>query len=83
MPLFQIAFAQLDNGAKEAWLEQIYIDGQIPFFGAAVDQLEMDSVIIQRLAERTYTDQAIAFFSIVAQQMSEKHEIKVGGPDHP
>lgn len=72
MPLFQIAFAQLDNGAKEAWLEQIYIDGQIPFFGAAVDQLEMDSVIIQRLAERTYTDQAIAFFSIVAQQMSEK-----------
>lgn len=72
VPLFQIAFAQLDNGAKEAWLEQIYIDGQIPFFGAAVDQLEMDSVIIQRLAERTYTDQAIAFFSIVAQQMSEK-----------
>lgn len=72
VPLFQIAFAQLDNGAKEAWLEQIYIDGQIPFFGAAVDQLEMDSVIIQRLAERTYTDQAIAFFSIVAKQMSEK-----------
>ena len=72
VPLFQIAFAQLDNGAKEAWFEQIYIDGQIPFFGAAVDQLEMDSVIIQRLAERTYTDQAIAFFSIVAQQMSEK-----------
>lgn len=50
VPLFQIAFAQLDNGAKEAWLEQIYIDGQIPFFGAAVDQLEMDSVIIQRLS---------------------------------
>lgn len=72
VPLFQIAFAQLDNGAKEAWLEQIYIDGQIPFFGAAVDQLEMDSVIIQRLAEKTYTDQAIAFFSIVAKQMSEK-----------
>lgn len=72
VPLFQIAFAQLDNGAKEAWLEQIYIDGQIPFFGAAVNQLEMDSVIIQRLAERTYTDQAIAFFSIVAKQMSEK-----------
>lgn len=72
VPLFQIAFAQLKNAEQEEWLERIYIDGQIQFFGAAVDQLEMDGAVIQRLAEKTYTDHAVSYFSIVAKKMSEK-----------
>jgi len=72
VPLFQIAFAQLNNAEQEEWLERIYIDEQIQFFGAAVDQLQMDGAIIQRFAEKTYTDHATAYFSIVAKQMSEK-----------
>ena len=48
LPLFQIAFSQLDETAKMVWLERIYTDGQIPFLGGAVNELEIDSAAVSK-----------------------------------
>ena len=72
LPLFQIAFSQLDETAKMVWLERIYTDGQIPFLGGAVNELEIDSAAVSHYAEKAYADDSVSIFSIMAKRMSEK-----------
>ena len=72
IPLFQIAFSQLDAEEKAAWIERIYADGQISFLGCAVNELEADSAAVLRCAEKAYADRSTASFSVLAKRMSEK-----------
>ena len=71
LPLFQIAFSRLDQEAQEKWLDRIYADNQLAFFGAAVGLLDEDCVLLQRYAEKTYANGSIAYFSTLAMHMSE------------
>ena len=72
LPLFQIVFSRLDEEAQDKWLDRIYADGQITFWGAAVDQLDEDCSLIQRYADKVYEDGNIAFFSTLSMHMSEQ-----------
>ena len=72
LPLFQIVFSRLDEEAQDKWLDRIYADGQIAFWGAAVDQLDEDCSLIQRYADKVYEDGNIAFFSTLSMHMSEQ-----------
>lgn len=72
LPLFQIVFPRLGEKEQEVWLNKIYKDNNIAFFGAAVNQLDEDSPLMQRLAEKIYKDDSIAFFSVLANQMDEE-----------
>lgn len=71
LPLFQIAFARLDEKAREKWLDRIYEDDRITFWDTAVSLLGGDQELIDRWAEKIYADGDIAFFSILAKHMSE------------
>lgn len=71
LPMFHIAFGQLDEKEQEAWLNRIYADGEIAFFSAAVWQLNADSPLMQSFAEKFYEDDDIAFFSVLADEMEE------------
>ena len=72
LPLFQVAFSRLDEEAQSTWLNRIYEDGEIEFFSISVNQLKEDSSLIQFFAEKTYTERSIAFFSVLADRMSEE-----------
>ena len=72
LPLFQISFFHLDKEAQEKWMDRIYTDDQIAFWGAAVDFLDEDCGLVQRFAEKTYGDSNISYFSVLANRMSEK-----------
>ena len=71
LPLFEIAFAQLDEEAQEKWLDKIYADGQTAFWGAAIGVLDEDCAFIRRYAQKVYEEDNIAYFSILATRMSE------------
>ncbi len=70
LPLFQMAFSNLDGDAQGAWLERIFADRSLVFFGAAAGLLEEDCPPMQRLAEAVYKDGELAYFSILAPRMS-------------
>lgn len=72
IPLFKAAFPQLDKKEQQSWLDQCYSDDNIMFFGAAVDSMDADSSMFDSLAERAYKDGEIAFFSILANYMTDK-----------
>ena len=72
LPLFQIVFSRLDEEAQDKWLDRIYADEQIMFWGAAVDQLDEDCSLIQRYADKVYEDGNIAYFSTLAMHMNEQ-----------
>lgn len=71
LPVFQIIFGNLDEKAQGKWLDRIYTDGRIAFWGAAVGLLDEDCAFIQRYAEKTYADGSIAYFSALAMHMGE------------
>ncbi len=72
LPLFQISFSQLDEEAQNKWLDRIYTDKQIMFWGAAVGLLDEDCDLVLRYAEKIYGDGNIAYFSVLANHMSRK-----------
>lgn len=71
LPLFEIVFARMNEADQEKWLERIYGDDQIAFWGAAVSLLDEDSVLIRRYGEKTYEEDDIAYFSALAMHMGE------------
>lgn len=71
VPLFQIAYAKLDDAEKEKWVEKIYADQNIAFFAAAVNLLGEDHDFIKRMAKKIYADENVAFFSALVTHMSE------------
>ncbi len=71
LPLFQLAFLQLDEEAQGVWLDRIYADGDIAFMGAAVNLLAEDCALIPHLAETIYEDGDISFFSVLTMHMGE------------
>lgn len=71
VPLFQIAFSRLDEETQDKWLDRIYTDDRIAFWGAAVGLLEEDCALIRRYAEKTYADDSVSWFSVLAMHMSE------------
>ena len=72
LSLFQIAFSSLDEEEQGKWLDKIYADRQIAFWGCAVGLLDEDSDFISRFAEKIYEDGNISFFSVLAMHMSEE-----------
>ncbi len=73
LPLFYIAFGELDEKAQEMWLDRIYADRNHQFFSVCVWRLDADSPLIQTFAQRFYEDDEVAFFSILADEiMSEE-----------
>lgn len=70
LPLFRIAFSRLSETEQSAWLDRIYKDNRLLFWGVAVSLLE-DGPCIQRLAETAYKDGNTAYFSTLAMQMGE------------
>lgn len=71
IPLFQIAFSRLDEDVQEEWLDRIYAERNIAFFGAAVNLLDEDCALVRRTAEKAYKDHDAAFFSTLAMHMSK------------
>ena len=67
-----MAFCNLDAEAQSSWLDRLYADQQIAFFGAAVNLLDEDCAQIRRLAEAAYKAGGAAYFSTLAMHMSEK-----------
>lgn len=71
LPMFHIAFYDMNEKEQEMWLDRIYADGEIDFFSVSVWALDADSPLIQSFAEKFYEDGDIAFFSVLADQMEE------------
>ncbi len=71
LPLFQITFAGLDEETQDRWLDKIYTDNRIEFWGVAVAQLDEDCDLFRQYAERTYADGSITYFSTLAMHMSD------------
>lgn len=71
LPMFYIAFYDMDEKQQKMWLDRIYADGEIDFFSVSVWVLDADSPLIQSFAEKFYEDGDIAFFSVLADQMEE------------
>lgn len=71
LPLFQITFAGLDEEIQDRWLDKIYTDDRIEFWGVAVGLLDEDCDLFRQYAERTYADGSITYFSTLAMHMSE------------
>ncbi len=71
IPLFQIVFSRLDEDVQEEWLDRIYAERNIAFFGAAVNLLDEDCALVRRTAEKAYKDHDAAFFSTLAMHMSK------------
>lgn len=70
LPLFQKAFAELDEADRGEWLNRIYTDGNLWLWGVAVGLLEEDCALIRQYAEKTYGDGSSAWFSVLARHMS-------------
>lgn len=71
LPLFRLTFAGMDEETQDRWLDKIYTDNRIEFWGAAVGLLDEDSDLFRQYAERTYADGSITYFSTLAMYMSE------------
>ena len=71
LPLFEIVFSRLDEEAQDKWLDKIYMDERITFWGAAVGLLDEDCALIQRYAEKMYEADSIAYYSTLVMHMSE------------
>lgn len=71
LPMFHIAFYDMNEKEQEMWLDRIYADGEIDFFSVSVWALDADSPLIQSFAEKFYEDGDIVFFSVLADQMEE------------
>lgn len=71
LPMFYLAFAEMDEKEQEIWLDRIYTDEKIDFFSVSVWALDADSPLIQSFAEKFYEDEDINFFSVLADQMEE------------
>lgn len=71
LPMFYIAFYEMDEKEQEMWLDRICADGEIQFFSVSVRALDADSPLIQSFAEKFYENEDIAFFSVLADQMEE------------
>lgn len=71
LPMFHIAFYDMDEKEQKMWLDRFYADGEIDFFSVSVRALDADSPLIQFFAEKFYEDGDIAFFSVLADQMEE------------
>lgn len=71
LPLFEIAFFQLDESAQRTWLEKLYADDDFAFFSVAVRGLSINSSLFADFAAKAYDDEEIAFFSILADCMDE------------
>ncbi len=72
LPMFQIAFSNLDEDAQNAWLDKIYADEQIAFFSVSICELNADSPLIETFAEKFYEDDDIGFFSVLSGNMTEE-----------
>lgn len=72
LPMFGIAFNELDEKAQEAWLNRIYTDEEIAFFSVCAEQLNTDSPLMQSFAKKAYGDNQISFFSVLAEGMNEE-----------
>ncbi|MDE5596345.1 MAG: hypothetical protein K2J04_00755, partial [Lachnospiraceae bacterium] len=72
LPMFQIAFSNLDEAAQNAWLDKIYEDRQIAFFSVSIGELNADSPLIENFAEKFYEDDEIGFFSVLSDNMTEE-----------
>lgn len=72
LPMFHIAFGELNEKEQESWLNRIYADGEIDFFSVSVWQLDANSPLIQSFAVKFYEADDIAFFSVLADQMNEE-----------
>lgn len=73
LPLFYIAFGELDEKAQETWLDRTYADRNLQFFSVGVQRLDADSPLIQSFAKRFYEEEDVAFFSVLADEiMSEE-----------
>lgn len=72
LPMFEIAFNELDEKAQEAWLNRIYTDGEIAFFSVCAEQINTDSPLMQSFAKKAYEDNQISFFSVLADGMNEE-----------
>ncbi|MCI8692086.1 MAG: hypothetical protein HFH91_04965 [Lachnospiraceae bacterium] len=72
LPLFQIVFSRMGEEEQEIWLDKIYEEDQIVFWGAAMGLLEEDCGLIRHYAEKTYEDGEIAWFATLAMHMSRE-----------
>ena len=72
LPLFQIEFSRMDQEEQDKWLDRIYADNKLGFWGTAMGCLEEDCALIRRYAEKCYEDGSIAWFSVLAMYMSEE-----------
>ncbi|MDE6406605.1 MAG: hypothetical protein K2M20_13250 [Lachnospiraceae bacterium] len=72
LPMFYIAFNEMEEKEQKIWLDRIYADGAVDFFSVSVWALDADSPLMQSYAEKTYEDGTIAFFSILAKLMDEE-----------
>ncbi len=71
LPLFQMAFCNMNEEEQSEWLNRIFADRNLVFFGAAVNLLDEDCVQIQHLAETIYKENDIVYFSNLAMHMGE------------
>ncbi len=71
LPLFEIAFPRLDENTQKMWLERLYADGDFAFFSVAVRGIDTDSSLFADFAEKAYTDEEMAFFSIFTDRMGK------------
>lgn len=72
LPLFGMAFGELDEEAQETWLNRIYADKEVAFFSVSVEQLNADDPLMQSFAGKAYEDGAVSFFSVLADEMNEE-----------
>ncbi len=71
LPLFEITFPGLNETAQKTWLAKLYADGDFAFFSVAVRGLDANSPLLANFAEKAYTDEENAFFSILTDCMDE------------
>lgn len=73
---FGAVFSRLSGAEQGSWLDRLYADGSIAFFGAAVSALPASSPQAARLAERAYADGQVSFFSVVAGQCLDETALR-------
>ena len=71
LPLFQIGFSRLGEEEQDTWLERIYEEDRLFFWGAAAELLEEDGDLVRRYAEKTYEDDSVAWFSVLTARMGQ------------
>ncbi|MCI8623915.1 MAG: M56 family metallopeptidase [Provencibacterium sp.] len=72
LPQFAAVFAQLDEPEQEAYLVRSYQEGKIALFSLGLQQLAPDSPLYSLLAEKTYADASVSFFSILTGYMDRE-----------